>query len=145
VKEYRLSKHKDRLEAFIPLGFSTTGKDFNKDFLVTFIGEETIGDRRTLGLELTPKKDSTRAIVSKIRPLGYAALDVMERHLSERDFFVGGRYSIADIALYAYTHVAGEGGFELGRYAAIRAWLERVRTQPRYILITQEVGSRAAS
>jgi glutathione S-transferase len=93
-------------------------------------------------LELTPER---RAGLEQKRPLGYAALDVMERHLSERDFFVGGRYSIADIALYAYTHVAGEGGFELGRYAAIRAWLERVRTQPRYILITQEVGSRAAS
>ena len=67
VKEYSLSKHKDRLEAFIPLGFSTTGKDLDEDFLVTFIGEDTIGDRRTLGLELTPKSDKMRAVVSRIQ------------------------------------------------------------------------------
>jgi len=60
------------------------------------------------------------------RTLGYAALDVMERHLAGRRFFVGERFSIADIALYAYTHVADEGG-----------WLERVRSQPNYIPITQ--------
>ena len=67
VEEYSLSKHKDRLEVFIAIGFSTTGKDLNRDFLVTFVGEETIGDRRTLGLELTPKKDSMRAVVSRIQ------------------------------------------------------------------------------
>jgi outer membrane lipoprotein-sorting protein len=67
AKQYSLSKHKERLEVFIPLGFSTTGKDLDRDFLVTFVGEESIGDRRTLGLELTPKKDNTRAIISKIQ------------------------------------------------------------------------------
>jgi outer membrane lipoprotein-sorting protein len=67
VKQYSLSKHKDRLEAFVPLGFSTTGKDLDDDFLVTFIGEDNIGDRRTLGLELTPKKDKVRAVVSRIQ------------------------------------------------------------------------------
>jgi glutathione S-transferase len=69
--------------------------------------------------------------------LGYAALDVMEDRLSRRDFFVGNQYSIADIALYAYTHVAEEGGFDLQRYNAIRAWFGRVRDQPRHIPITQ--------
>ena len=52
---------------------------------------------------------------------GYAALDAMERHLAGRTFLVGDRYSIADISLYAYTHVAHEGGFDLGSYPAIRA------------------------
>ncbi|HEY7729392.1 MAG TPA: glutathione S-transferase family protein [Gaiellaceae bacterium] len=61
---------------------------------------------------------------------GYRALDAMERHLDGNEFLVGGRYSLADIALYAYTHVAGEGGFELDRYPAIRAWLARVAAQP---------------
>lgn len=64
---------------------------------------------------------------------GYAALDVMESHLRTREFFVGGQYSIADIALYAYTHVAGEGGFDLSKYPAIREWLARVAAQPGYI------------
>ncbi len=58
-------------------------------------------------------------------------------HLKDRAFFVGDHYSIADIALYAYTHVADEGGFDLGRFAAVRAWLERVRAQSDHIPITQ--------
>ena len=64
---------------------------------------------------------------------GHDALRVMESHLSGRDFFVGGDYSIADIALYAYTHVAGQGGFSLANYPAIRAWLKRVEQQPGYV------------
>jgi glutathione S-transferase len=68
---------------------------------------------------------------------GYAALGVMESHLAKRTWFVAERYTIADIALYAYTHVAEEGKFDLGPYPAVRAWLERVRRQPRYIPITQ--------
>jgi glutathione S-transferase len=70
------------------------------------------------------------------RRAGYAALDAMERHLTERTFHVGERYTIADIALYAYTHVAAEGGFELTRYPATRAWLDRVAEQPGHVPIT---------
>jgi glutathione S-transferase len=82
--------------------------------------------------------DPRRAIVdTMMRPRGYAALGVMEGHLKSRDWFVGDSYSIADVALYAYTHVAEEGGFQLGDYPAIRAWLERVKSQPRNIPITQ--------
>ncbi len=66
---------------------------------------------------------------------GLAALGVMERHLSAKDFFVGDRYSIADIALYAYTHVAPEGGFDLAPFPALRRWLERVRAQPCHVPI----------
>ena len=71
------------------------------------------------------------------RTRGYQALDVMEKHLRATPFFVAARYTIADIALYAYTHVAGEGGFDLARYPAVRAWLERVREQPRHVPITR--------
>ncbi len=81
-------------------------------------------------------EERTRLLPGK-RTQGYAALDVMERHLAREPFFVGGRYSIADIALYAYTHVAEEGEFDLGKYAAIRAWFDRVRTQPNHVPITQ--------
>jgi glutathione S-transferase len=66
---------------------------------------------------------------------GYAALDAMEKHLADRPFLVGERYSIADISLYAYTHVAHEGGFELEPYTAVRAWLARVAAQPRHVTI----------
>jgi glutathione S-transferase len=66
---------------------------------------------------------------------GYAALDAMETHLADRTFLVGERYSLADISLYAYTHVAEEGAFDLGRYPAIRAWLARVAEQPGHVRI----------
>lgn len=65
---------------------------------------------------------------------GYAALDAMERHLDGREFLVGS-YSIADIALYAYTHVAHEGTFDLSPYPAIRGWLDRVVAQPGHVTI----------
>ena len=68
---------------------------------------------------------------------GQAALRAMEGHLAEgRAFLVGERYTIADIALYAYTHVAPEGGFDLEPYPAVRAWLERVATQPGHVAMT---------
>ena len=67
---------------------------------------------------------------------GYAALDAIERQLEARLFLVAERYTIADIALFAYTHVADEGGFELARYPAINAWLGRVVAQPGHVPIT---------
>lgn len=74
------------------------------------------------------------AIAEKVKG-GYRALDVMERYLPDRAFLVGERYSIADISLYAYTHVAHEGGFDLSGYPAIRAWLDRVAAQPGHVTI----------
>jgi glutathione S-transferase len=72
---------------------------------------------------------------------GIAALGVMERHLTGREWFVGTAYSIADIALYAYTHVADEGGFDLDPFPAIRRWLTRVAGEPNHVTITDtEVG-----
>ena len=67
---------------------------------------------------------------------GEAALRAMEAHLTDHEFFVANGYTIADIALYAYTHVAPEGGFELDGYPAINAWLTRVRSQPGHVPIT---------
>jgi glutathione S-transferase len=67
---------------------------------------------------------------------GYRALDAMERHLGTgRDWLVGGGMTLADISLYAYTHVAEEGGFELGRLPAIRRWLARVASVPGHVPI----------
>jgi glutathione S-transferase len=85
---------------------------------------------------ITPSEDEAAAK----RRGGEAALAAMEGWLSapeaEREFFVAGRYTLADIALYAYTHVADEGGFDLDRYPAIRGWLARVAAQPGHIPIT---------
>ena len=82
------------------------------------------------------EQEKAEAIAER-RPRGYDALGVMEAHLAREDFFVAGRYSIADITLYAYTHVAGEGGFDLAGYPAVRAWCERVQAQPNHVPITK--------
>jgi glutathione S-transferase len=80
-------------------------------------------------------KGKERELEERIQK-GYAALDVMEGELKQRPFFAGNQYSLADVALYAYTHVAAEGRFDLSRYRAIPAWFERVQAQPRHIRIT---------
>ncbi len=64
---------------------------------------------------------------------GNAALAFMEQHLATHDFFAAGRYSIADMALYGYTSVAGGGGFDLSQYPAVGTWLDRVAAQPGYV------------
>jgi glutathione S-transferase len=64
---------------------------------------------------------------------GERALGVMERHLAQHRYFAAGRYTIADVALYAYTHVAHMCDFDLARFPAVRAWLARVAAEPRHI------------
>lgn len=85
-------------------------------------------------VEMTEER---RATLAPKHERGYEALGVMEGHLENRTFFVAERYTVADIALYAYTHVAPEGGFDLTGFPAVRAWLDRVSAQPGHVPITQ--------
>jgi len=87
-------------------------------------------------IALLGKEREYRHELAKKREPGYAALKVMDQHLGKHDFFVAGAYSVADIALYAYTHVAPEGGFVLDAFANILTWLDRIKAQPGYIDIT---------
>jgi glutathione S-transferase len=82
---------------------------------------------------MLPVDHERRGELSMLHQRGYQALDVMEQHLQKQEFLVGDAYSIADIALFAYTRVAGDGGFDLQRYAAIGAWLARVERQDGFI------------
>lgn len=75
------------------------------------------------------------AVAEEKRESGRVALRVMERHLREREYFVGNSITIADICLYAYTHVADEGGFDLEPLPAVRAWLARVAARPGFVPI----------
>ncbi len=86
-------------------------------------------------LNYAPKAEleKKRHLVPEWHERGNAALAVMETHLSKREWFAGESYSIADIALYGYTHCAGEGGYVLSRYPALSAWLARVASQPGHI------------
>lgn len=81
--------------------------------------------------------EKKRHLVPEWHAKGNAALSVMQSHLAAHDWFAGDRYSVADIALYGYTHAAGEGGFDLSAYPAVSRWLERVREQPRHIPLSE--------
>jgi glutathione S-transferase len=80
-----------------------------------------------------PPDSPRRAELPRLLERGHKALGVMEQHLAREPFFAAGRYTVADIALYAYTHCAGDGGFDLGRYPGVSAWLARVKSQPRHV------------
>ncbi|MEO7177912.1 MAG: glutathione S-transferase family protein [Allosphingosinicella sp.] len=89
-------------------------------FWLAFVGEERLTDFQ-------------RSLLPGKREAGEAALGLMDEHLAGRDFFVADRLSLADIALYAYTHVAAEGGFDLARYPAVGRWLDRVAAASGYL------------
>lgn len=91
-------------------------------------------------LSILGRPEEYRTAIEEQREPGYAALKVMENHLTTHEFFVSERYTIADIALFAYTHVAHEGGFDLTNFPAIKAWIKRVKSQSRYITITQDIN-----
>lgn len=86
-------------------------------FWRAFVGEDRLGDDQ-------------RALIPGKQAAGEAALALMDAHLEKTPFLAAGRFTVADIALYAYTHVAEEGGFQLRRYPAVSAWLARVAEQP---------------
>ncbi|MDQ3912024.1 MAG: glutathione S-transferase family protein [Actinomycetota bacterium] len=81
-------------------------------------------------VEITPQRE---AELEQFFEQGYRALSVMERHLSDHEFFVGDRPTVADVALYVYPSVASEGGFDLESYPAVRGWLNRVAALPGYV------------
>lgn len=78
-----------------------------------------------------------------LMPRGEAALSVMNAHLCDRDWFVGAQCSLADVSLYAYTHVAEEGGFDLSLYPDLQTWLARFSAQANHILITDSPNGLA--
>jgi glutathione S-transferase len=84
-------------------------------------------------LRYQPPDSPRRAELPKLQERGRKALAVMEQHLKGAPFFAGERYSIADIALYAYTHCAADGGFDLAAYPAVSAWLARVKGIPGHV------------
>jgi glutathione S-transferase len=80
-----------------------------------------------------PDDHPRRAELPRLRERGHQALAVMEQHLAGQHYFVGERCTVADLALYAYTHKAADGGFDLASYPALRAWLARVEAQPGFV------------
>ncbi len=101
-------------------------------FFEQYSHEPNIATSRFIIKYLGSPPDRQAALEEK-RVGGYKALDVMEKQLGDYKFIAGPKYSIADIALYAYTHVADDGGFDLKEYPEVRAWLGRVEATPAYV------------
>ncbi len=122
--------------AFFPEGRMARAQVLQWMFFEQYSHEPYVAGSRFMlqHLEMTPARET---LLAEKQEKGYAALGVMEQHLKTQDFFVGAACSIADIALYAYSHVADEGGFDLSDFPALRAWLMRVAAQPGHIPITQ--------
>ena len=92
----------------------------------------------------TPSDSPRRVDLPRLRERGHQALAVMERHLSATAWFTGPEYGVADIALFAYTDVAEDGGFDLALYPSLRAWLTRVRATPGFVAMSPpEPAARA--
>ena len=116
---------------FLPEDRKALGLVFQWMFFEQYSHEPFIATSR-FWLQHKPDSPEKSALLASKRDGGWAALRIMEDHLTKNDFFVGD-YSIADVALFAYTHVADEGGFPLDDFPKIRAWIERVRAQPRFV------------
>jgi glutathione S-transferase len=118
--------------AYLPAGKLERAQVLQWMFFEQYSHEPYVATPRFI-LKHLPEDSPRRAELPKRLEQGRAALAVMDRQLADRPFLVGGRYSIADIALYAYTHVAHEAQLDLAPYPGVRAWIERVGTQPRYV------------
>ena len=101
-------------------------------FFEQYSHEPTIAVARFIKLYQGLPEDRRREYEARLKG-GYRALDLMERHLENHSFLVGETCSVADISLFAYTHVAEEGGFDLATYPAIKAWIGRIQQLPGYV------------
>ncbi len=122
---------------FLPEGRLERAQVMRWMFFEQYSHEPNVATLRFWSTHHVEMTEERRLSLETKRKLGYEALGVMEGYLESNDFFVADHYSIADIALYAYTHVADEGGFDLEGFLAVHAWLERVASQPGHVLITQ--------
>jgi glutathione S-transferase len=116
---------------YLPEDRKKFGQVFQWMFFEQYSHEPFIATSR-FWLQHKPESREKTALLASKRDGGWAALKIMEDHLAKNDFFVGD-YSIADIALFAYTHVAGEGGFALDDFLKIRGWIARVKSLPKYL------------
>lgn len=105
-------------------------------FFEQYSHEPYIAVRKALLTFPERARDATPERLALTLERGNKALGVMEKHLASHSFFAGDAMSVADIALYAYTHEAGKGGFDLAAYPAVSAWVERVRNEPGHAPIT---------
>jgi glutathione S-transferase len=119
---------------FVPVDRYTRAQVLQWMFFEQYDHEPAIAVAR-FWLSYSGRPEAFANRIEERQAAGYRALDAMERHLDGRSYFVGGEMTLADIALYAYTHVADEAGLDLTRYGAINGWLERVASEPGHVPI----------
>jgi glutathione S-transferase len=117
---------------YLPSGRLTRAQVLQWMFFEQYSHEPYVATPRFIVRHL-PADDPRRAELPQRLARGREALALMDAYLRDHEFLVDGRYTIADIALYAYTHVAEDGGLELSGFASLRAWLQRVAAQPRHV------------
>ncbi len=122
--------------AFLPADAFERAQVFQWQFFEQYSHEPYIATARYI-VRYLGNPEAAKSDLESRREGGYAALNVMEHHLRERDFFVGETYSIADISLYAYTHCASEGGFHLDDFRRVLTWLARVEGHPKHVTMAQ--------
>ena len=96
--------------------------------------ETSVAEARFILLHPELNEDRMGNILEEKQRRGNAALKLMDEHLTKHDYFAAEHYTIADMALYGYTSVADEGGFDLSRYPAVQAWMRRIEAQPGYVV-----------
>ena len=126
---------------FLPDDNFMRAKILQWQFFEQYSHEPYIAVARFIALYLKLPKERLDEFKSK-QEGGYKALAVMEKQLQENPFLTGEQYTIADISLYAYTHVADEGGFDLQAYPAIRAWLKRINQHPLHTTMSSHADER---
>ncbi|MBV5262179.1 glutathione S-transferase family protein [Synechococcus moorigangaii CMS01] len=122
---------------FLPQGKYEKAQVLQWQFFEQYSHEPYIATARYINKYLGLPKEREAEYHAK-QPGGHKALSVMEKHLTENKFFLGDNLTIADISLYAYTHVANEGGFDLSKYANIQRWFGDFESVPYYIKMTRE-------
>ena len=120
---------------YLPVDAFDRAKSYEWLFFEQYSHEPAIAVRRSILTATERAAQRTPERLNALLESGNHALGVMEKRLSAAEWLAGDAYSIADMALYAYTHVAEEGGYDLSRYPAIEAWLERVAAQPGHVSI----------
>jgi len=117
---------------FIPIDPYIKAKMYQWMFFEQYSHEPFIAVARFINKYLGLPEDR-RTEYNNLQPKGHKALSIMDKVLAEHDYLTGPQLTIADIALYAYTHVADEGGFDLKLYSNIQAWCQRIQEYPRYV------------
>ena len=121
--------------ALLPADAYDRAQTYQWLFFEQYSHEPAIAVRRALSVYPERRADATEARMAQLLEAGNRALSVLEQRLAAADWLAGGAFSVADISLYAYTHMAGQGGYDLDAFPGIGRWLRRVASLPRHVPI----------